>query len=139
MVYRDVEDQLFWLPAQSPDEFGPFAARARAQDLYRPVVHPPRGLLSRTREILEIPRYSVEVQNCAGSGVPSVWQRRVKGKYLSLGMRFEIQRKILGVGVSECGASGIHLPYPERLTEAACNQERRPQKNSHASQCVGSH
>jgi len=71
----------------------PGAAGAHAQDLDRPAIHSPRGLHSRTSEILKRPRLTVEVQDRAGAGGAAVRLDPVQREHLSSGVRLDPQRQ----------------------------------------------
>jgi hypothetical protein len=134
MLLRDVEGKLLLMHGGSPDKSYPRTLLAVAQDFHRLFLHPPRGLGSRTFEILQIPLRVVEVENRTRAGGPTIWLDPVEREYLPLYVRLNPDREAFGLRVSyERGPGCIHFPGPERrLGPDRGAKQQRQQNGSHA-------
>src|SRR5216684_1300565 len=125
-LLRNVQNDFIRLGRHPPEEPDPSPTRAHAYDLHRPVVRSPRRLNSRTSEIVEPPRLTVEVENRTGAGRPAVRLDAVQGEHFALGVRLNPHNQALEWSAArERGSGRIQLPRSGRLSERDCRKQRQ--------------
>src|SRR5215469_242541 len=113
-----------------PNQPGPSACSAMAQDLHGLAVNSLRRLRPGTFAIAEFPLRAIQVKDGARADCAVVRFDPIQREHLPLGMWFDTNRQTLGLSVSgKGGPVHIQLPGPKCRLSPADRYKRHQEKN----------
>jgi hypothetical protein len=128
VLFRNLQNELaLW--RRSPDEPGPSACSAIADDFHRPAVDSARRLRSGTFAVAKIPPPAIQIKNVAGADRAAVRLDPIQRAHLAFTVGLDPKGEAPGLSVSGKGGSGrIQLPAPKRLPKTASLPEHDCEK-----------